>query len=100
MTRHSRIHTSDHIGASGTATVAKSKVRGKGKRATSADGEEVTSKTDNGEDDEAAEEVIRTRVKKKARSRANSDDEVCFFSKVPLALEAAFISWAWLSTYL
>lgn len=26
--------------------------------------------------DRAAEEVVRTRVKKKARSRANSDDEV------------------------
>lgn len=35
---------------------------------------------DMSEDDEGAEtrEVVRTMVKKRARSRANSDDEVCF----------------------
>jgi zinc finger protein CreA/MIG len=92
LTRHSRIHNGDHGGTSATVTVSgtKSKLKAKGKQVTVAD--EVTSKTthDTGRSDEAAGEAIRTRVKKKARSRANSDDEVGFSFVVCLLLDAAW----------
>jgi len=82
LTRHSRIHNNDHTvhtSHPGTSAIAspsgtKIKARGKIKQAVTAeDGENVTVKIDY--DGGLTGEIIRTRVKKKARSRANSDDE-------------------------
>lgn len=42
-----------------------------------------------GRSDRGAEEVVRTRIKKKARSRANSDDEV---SKLPLVCSSCMLT--------
>jgi zinc finger protein CreA/MIG len=85
LTRHSRIHANDHpaqsnnieVSSTSNARGLKSKPRSKGKQVAADDGDGVTAEgRDTGRTDEATGEVVRTRVKKKARSRANSDDEV------------------------
>lgn len=87
LTRHSRTHNNDHAphihsanaGASGSGGLG----RGRGKtreRDVVADNKEGDSSAAGyrfNRSDGAVREVIRTRVKKKAKSRANSGDEVC-----------------------
>ena len=70
LTRHSRIHSSEH-----SSTRAKKSAKGK-----SVDSPHDVHFEDDGNSsgDGAAPQSASLRVKKKAKSRANSDDEVCF----------------------
>jgi zinc-finger protein CreA/MIG len=75
LTRHSRIHNNDHNGGASSSHGGK---KGKGR------GEIMTVKPERdltGTADCSAQESSGMRVKKKARSRANSDDEasICLF---------------------
>jgi zinc finger protein CreA/MIG len=102
LTRHSRIHNNDHAGPIATS-MTKSKVRSKGKEPATEDGADVIEHAshDTERTDEATGEAVRVRVKKKARSRANSDDEVRSAFVVCQTLDAIFIdtnfSWTWSS---
>lgn len=77
LTRHSRIHSTSHGGHGHAAPSTKGKSRGD--HAYDDEVEGSSSRLSARKHEDAA-----VRVKKKARSRANSDDEVCAFDLISL----------------
>lgn len=76
LTRHSRIHNNDHPSASLSTHAAKGKPKAKSENSIPDDLEPGISLHSFSRTDVRIQEASTIRVKKKARSRANSDDEV------------------------
>ncbi|KIJ62543.1 hypothetical protein HYDPIDRAFT_94253 [Hydnomerulius pinastri MD-312] len=78
LTRHSRIHNNDHssTGAAGSSHGGKSKTKIKGENGAGDEHEAGISLHSFSRGEGCVPEGSSIRVKKKARSRANSDDEV------------------------
>ncbi|KAG6377026.1 hypothetical protein JVT61DRAFT_1074 [Boletus reticuloceps] len=93
LTRHSRIHNNDHSTAGVSTHAAKGKPKSKSENTIPDDLEPSISLHSFARTDGRIEEPSTIRVKKKARSRANSDDEVrqlCRFPTTYITLLIAF----------